>query len=104
MKFQKNKDFILDLINSGSQINAMISAYIAVLGLKVFFIAVKTQKIDTSFFQTFNMVIASFQVLNKLGKAYFQQKTFLLTDIRIEVFFEKLFLILKIQFANKELT
>ena len=44
-----------------------------------------TQKIDKSLLKTFKMVIAGFQVLDKLGKVQFFQKTFLLADINVDV-------------------
>ena len=53
------------------------------------------------------MVLASFQIKDKLGRARFFQKTFLLTDLNIEVVLRMPFLTLSnadIQFARKELT
>ena len=52
----------------GGRINAKIPAYTAVLGLKVCPTAFKAQMIDGSYFKTFGIVIASFQVKDKLGK------------------------------------
>ena len=53
------------------------------------------------------MVIAAFQVVDKLGRSQFFQETFLLADISMEVVLSMPFLILNkadIQFAEKELT
>ena len=53
------------------------------------------------------MVIASFQVENKLGKVRFFQKSFLLAETNMEVILKMLFYTLSnaiIQFAEKELT
>ena len=53
------------------------------------------------------MVIAAFQVFDKLGRFWFFQKTFLLANISIKVVLDMLFLIFNntdIQFAEKELT
>ena len=56
----------------------MTLAYASKLGLQVQKTDVRTQKIDNLLLETFGMVIANFQVLDKLGKACFFQKTFLL--------------------------
>ena len=53
------------------------------------------------------MVLASFQVEDKLGRARFVQETFLLADISAEVVLGMPFLILSnadVQFVEKELT
>lgn len=47
----------------------MTSAYAAKLGLKVQPINVKTQKIDGSTLKIFEMVLANFQVDDKLGRS-----------------------------------
>ena len=63
--------------------------------------------IDGSTLESFEMVLASFQVEDKLGRARFSQKTVLLADISVKVVLEMLFLTLSnadIQFAKKELT
>ena len=52
------------------------------------------------------MIIATFQVIDKLGKAWFFQETFLLANISIKVILEMLFLIfnnIDVQFAKKDL-
>ena len=71
------------------------------------FIAVKAQKINGSSLKLFGIVIASFQVKNKLGEDRFFQKMFLLVDISMDLVFETLFLTLSNanrQFADKKLT
>ena len=53
------------------------------------------------------MVIAAFQVVDKLGHSWFFQETFLLADISMEVGLGMPFLTLSnadVQFAEKELT
>ena len=53
------------------------------------------------------MVIAGFQVEDKLGRIQFLQESFLLAEAGMEVVFRMLFLIFNnadIQFADKELT
>lgn len=96
------------LINSSSKINViMISAYASILGLKVYFYDIGTQKIDGSTLEKFEIVLANFQVDNKLRKTRFFQETFLLADINVEVILSIFFLTLNntdIQFAEKRLT
>ena len=66
----KSKD-VLALLDSGSEVNAMIPAYAAHLGLKVRVTDVGAQKIDRSSLAIYNMVIAAFQVVNKLDCSQF---------------------------------
>lgn len=58
--FQKNLYKIRVLINSSSEINAIILTYIAKLGLKVGKTNIKAQKIDDSTLNTFKMVLVNF--------------------------------------------
>ena len=108
LRFRKDKkNEVRVLINSGSKVNAMTPAYASKLGLRVRRTDVGAQKIDGSTLKTFEMVLASFQVEDKLGRARFFQETFLLADISVEVVLEMSFLTLSntdIQFAEKELT
>ena len=62
---------------------------------------------DGSSLTTYGMVIATFQVVDKLGRFWFFQKTFLLADISIKVVLGMPFLTFRnadIQFAEKKLT
>ena len=72
----------------------MNPAYASRLGLRVHRIDIRAQKIDGSTLETFGMVLASFQVEDKLGKIRFFQETFLLADISTEVVLGMPFLIL----------
>ena len=107
-QFWKDKGTtIWALINSGSKVNAMTLAYPKQLGLQVWKTDVGAQKIDGSLLQIFGMVIAGFQVENKLGRARFFQESFLLAETSMEVVPQMSFLTLSnanIQFARKELT
>lgn len=85
----------------------MVSAYAKKLGLRIQKMDVGAQKINRYALKTYEMVIAGFQVGDKLGKARFFQKTFLLADICVEVIFKMSFLTLskvKINFVKKKLT
>ena len=83
IRFKKNE--VQALINSGSQVNAMAPAYASRLGLRVYRTDIGAQKIDGSTLKTFEMVLASFQIEDKLGRTRFFQKTFLLANISTEI-------------------
>ena len=108
VQFRKNKDKnILALLNSENEVNAISPAYTAHLGLKVRKTNVGAQKIDKSLLPTYSMVIAAFQVIDKLSRSWFFQDTFLLADISMKVVLGLLFLILShidVQFAKKKLS
>ena len=63
----------------------MTPAHAAYLGLKVRVSNVGVQKIDGSSLAIYGMIIAAFQVVDKLGCSWFFQKTFLPADISMEV-------------------
>ena len=95
------------MIDSGSEVNAMTPAYASKLGLRFCHTDVRAQNIDESIFQTFGMVLANFQVEDKLGRIWFFQETFLLANISAEVVLNMPFLTLSnadVQFVEKELT
>ena len=70
VQFRKDQGAIIQaLIDSGSEVNAMTSAYARKLGLWTQRTDVGAQKIDGSLLKTYGMVIAAFQVKDKLGKA-----------------------------------
>ena len=72
VQFRKNKRAAIQvLINLYSKVNVMTPAYAKQLDLQVQKTDVGAQKIDNSLFKTFEMVIASFQVEDKLDKAQF---------------------------------
>ena len=108
IQFRKDKDKdVLALLKSGSKVNAMTPAYAAHLDLKVRMTNIDTQKIDGSSPATYSMVIAIFQVVNKLGRSWFFQETFLLANISMKVVLGMPFLTFSntdVQFAEKELT
>ena len=88
------KNNVQALINSGSKINAMTLRYASKLGLKVRSTNGGAQKFDKSTFKMFEIVLASFQVEDKLKKTRFFQETFLLANLNIKVVLEILFLTL----------
>ena len=85
----------------------MTPAYAAKLGLQVRKTDIGAQKIDGSTLETFEMVLADFQVEDKLERVRFFQESFLLADISTEVVLGMPFLTLSnadVQFVKKELT
>ena len=86
MQFRKNKGATIQaLIDSGSKVNTMTPAYAKKPSLQVRKTNVRAQKIDGSLLRTFGMVIAGFQVEDKLGRARSFQESFLLAETNMEV-------------------
>ena len=63
----------------------MTPAYAIQLGFQVLKTDVGAQKMNSSLLRTFGMVIAGFQIEDKVGKAWFSQESFLLAETSIEV-------------------
>ena len=85
----------------------MTPAYAKKLGLQTQKTNVEAQKNDGSSLDTFEMVIAGFQVLDKQDRTRFFQETFLLANTIIKIILGMLFFTVSntdIQFAEKELT
>ena len=93
VQFRKDKEIIQALIDSSSNINTITPAYIKKLGLRTRKIDAGAQKIDGSNLDMFEMVITGFQIVNKQGRAWFFQETFLLVNITMEVVLRMPFLI-----------
>ena len=89
---QKDIANVRALIDSGSKLNTMTPVYTSKLGLKFYPTNIGAQKIDSCNFEIFGIVLASFQVEDKLGRTRFFQETFLLDDISVEVVLGMLFL------------
>ena len=70
----------------------MTPAYTLKLDLRVHPTNVEAQKIDGSTLKTSRVVLAIFQIDDKLKRARFFQETFLLTNISMEIVLGKLFL------------
>ena len=84
----------------------MTPAYTTKLGLWVWKTDVRAQKIDGSSLRIFGMVIAGFQVKDKLSRAWYFEESFLLAKTSMEVVLGMSFLYFSnadIQFAEKEL-
>ena len=93
LRFQKdNQNEMRAFIDSGSEVNKMTPAYALKLGFQVRRTNVGVQKIHGSILEMFGIILASFQVKDKLGQARFFQETFLLADLSVEVVLEMPFL------------
>ena len=90
--FLKDNAGVRALVDLGSEVNAMTPANAAKLGFKIRKTDIGAQKIDGSTLKTFEMVLADFQVEDKLGRAWFFQETFLLDNISTEVVLDMPFL------------
>ena len=107
VQFRKDSSEIKALIDSGSEVNAISPAYANKLGLRIRKTDVGAQKIDGSSLDIFGMIIAGFQIQDKLRRTRFFQETFLMADTRMDVVLGMPFLTLSnadIQFAEGELT
>ena len=78
--FQEDQEQVKALLNGGSKVNAMNSAFARKLGIHIRKTNVGAQKINGSTLKTFRMVIADFQVENKGGRLRFFQETFLVAN------------------------
>ena len=77
------------------------------LSLKVRITDVSAQKIDRSSVAIYGIVIAAFQVVNKLDRSRFFQESFLSTNISIQLILSMLFVIFSnadMQCVEKKLT
>ena len=83
----------------------MTLGYILKLSLKIHLNDFRAQKIDDFTLETFKIVLTSFPVENKLQKALFFKKTFLLAELCIKVVLRMAFFIFKnknIKFIQKK--
>ena len=72
VQFRKdNSKDVLALLGSGNELNLMILVYTAHLDFKVRVTNVDAQRIDGSSLATYGIVIAAFQVVNKLDYSWF---------------------------------
>ena len=92
VRFWKNQDKLLALIDSESEVNTMSPAYASKPGFKVRLTNVGAQKVDGSILERFGIVLASFQVEDKLKRAHFLQKTCLVAITSVKVIFRMPFL------------
>lgn len=95
--------FIETLIASDSKINIIQPNFARKLSIRICKTNINAKKIDNSRLETYEMIIASFQVNNKDKKFSFFEKAFLLTNINMDIAFRQPFLILsniEVKFNN----
>lgn len=69
----------------------MTLVYMLKLDFKICHVDIKICKINNSIFKMFEIVLASFQIKDKLEKAQFFHKIFLLADTSLEIMLNILF-------------
>ncbi len=72
----------------------MSQVFASQLGLKIWKTNVEAQKIDGTTLETYGMVVSSFFMSDKDGRKRFFEKSFLLTDIKLDVVLRIFFLIM----------
>lgn len=77
-----------------SEINAISPAYGKKLGFQIQKTDIKARKVDGSSLNIFGIVIADFQIQNKLWKARFFQEIFLIFKTKMHIVLEIAFLTL----------
>ena len=80
------------MLNTSNKINAINPDYAWKLELKIRKTNVGAQKIDGSALETFEMIIADFQIENKASRPRFFQETFLVANTKFEIILKMLFL------------
>lgn len=91
------------MIDLGNKLNVMNLAYTKKLRLYVRKTNIKANKMNKSYLNIFEIIIASFSHQNKLRKAGFFKKPFLVANTRIEVILKIFFFAfgnVNIQFAK----
>ncbi len=102
IQFQGSQN-VKALIDSGSKVNAMTSAYAAELDFTTQKTSIGAQKIDGSPLETYGMASANFLLQDSLGSVWFFEETFLLADTSMDVVLEIPFLSLSnadVEFAE----
>ena len=90
--FQESQGQIRALLKGGSEVTALSPPYVKRLGLKARKTNIGVQKIDGFALETFEIVIADFQVEDKVDRPRFFQETFLMADTKFEMILKMPFL------------
>lgn len=75
------------LINSKSKVNTIYSIYATNLRLQIETTNIYAQKNDNSFLETYNKIIAVFQIFDNLGCLRFFLKIILLVNLILKIIF-----------------
>ena len=82
------------LLDLGSKVNIIYPAFAKRLGLVVQTTNIGTQKIDGTTFETYEMVIVAFLVIDQADKIRFFEETFLVANVSPDIVLEMPFFIL----------
>ena len=85
---------MLALFDSRSEFNTIHLIFVKEQGFFIRPIDIKTQKIDNTMLNTYEIVFVAFLVTDQVNQVRFFEKTFLITNISLEIVFGMLFLIL----------
>ena len=91
------------IFDSGSKVNIINPIFAKKLGLFIRLMDVEAQKIDGTILDIYEMVVASFLLIDKANQVKFFEETFLMANVGLGVVFEMLFLTLsdaKIDFMD----
>lgn len=91
--FKKNQANVQALLNFYSEINVITPAYVAKLGPKSWCINIGAQKINSFILEIFRIILASFQIENKLQRARFFHEYFFIANINVAIILSIPFLI-----------
>ena len=97
---------MLVLLDSSNEINAMYSIFAKKFDFVMQITNVGTQKIDSTIFEIYKIVIVVFLITNQANKVRFFKKIFLIINISPDEVFGMLFLTLSdadINFSKREL-
>ena len=100
------KIFVLALLDSGNEVNAIYPAFTKELGLSIRPTDVEVQKIDGIMLETYRMIVVAFLVEDKANQVRFFEETFLVANVSLEVVLGMPFLTLSgadIDFLGREL-
>ena len=99
-------DFLLVVLDSDCEINAIYPTFVEKLGFVVRTTNVSAQKINSTTFETYRMMIAAFSVTDQANRIRFFEETFIVANICPDVVFGIPFLTLSgadIDFPKREL-
>lgn len=83
-------------LDSDSKVNIIHSNFAKEQGLSVRLIYVEAQKINGTMLNIYKIVVTAFLVTDKMDQVRFFEKTFLVTNVSLEVVHRMLFLTLSI--------
>lgn len=85
---------MLVLLDLDSEVNTIYLIFTQELRLPIKPTDIEVQKIDGTILNTFEMVVATFLMIDKANRIKFLKEIFLVANISLKVIFEILFLIL----------